>query len=173
MMEFIPIKTRAFLPPKDNIYELLDTFLAELSEGDILLVTSKILAIHQGRCVKITDTLDKDALIMQEAEKHIPRARVPQEHVILTIKQNTLIPSAGIDESNANGFYVLWPVNSNEAAREIWEYARKKWRIAKLAVIITDSHTIPLRYGVLGISIGFFGLRPLKDYRGTLDIFGR
>jgi len=42
-----------------------------------------------------------------------------------------------------------------------------------LAVVVTDSHIIPLRHGTLGISIGFYGMEPLYDYRGTPDIFGR
>ncbi len=42
-----------------------------------------------------------------------------------------------------------------------------------MAVIITDSHTAPLRFGVTGISTGFYGLEPAYDYRGTKDIFGR
>ena len=46
-------------------------------------------------------------------------------------------------------------------------------RRAELGVIITDSHTIPLRRGVLGISLAHYGFAPLKDYRGNADIFGR
>ena len=172
-LAIFPIKTRPFLPPKDNLYELLDTYLPLVEEGDILLVTSKILAIHQGRTIKITDVVSKDDLIMKEAEQFIPREESLNEQVLLTIKGYTLIPSAGIDESNANGYYVLWPERIQQSAKEIWDYIKEKHRIKKFGVIITDSHTIPLRRGVIGISIGFYGLRPIRDYRGTKDIFGR
>lgn len=172
-MQFIPVKTRVMMPPKDDIYQLLDEHLPSLREGDVVLITSKVISIHQGRCIKIEDVSDKDELIKQEAEIFIPREECPGEYVILTIKDNTLIPSAGIDDSNGNGYHVLWPEAPNKAAKELCQYLKDKFSIKKLAVIITDSHTIPLRYGVLGISIGFFGLEPLKDYRGTLDIFGR
>lgn len=160
-------------PPKDDIYKIIDEYLPPLQEGDVLLITSKVLAIHQGRCVKITDEIKKDDLIKQEAEKFIPREQRANEAVILTIKEHTLLPSAGIDESNGNGYYILWPENINALAKELCGYLKKKFNIKKLAIIITDSHCAPLRYGVIGISIGFCGLEPLKDYRGKKDIFGR
>jgi len=163
------------LPPKDDIYPVLDKYLPPLKEGDVLFITSKILGIHQGRCRKIKtgSRAEKDELVKQEAEVYISRKECPGEHVILTVKKNTLIPSAGIDESNCNGYYVYWPKNSNEEAKKICNYLKKKYKIKKLAVVITDSHTIPMRYGVMGISIGFFGIKPLRDYRGKKDIFGR
>lgn len=172
-MRPIPIKTRKFLPPRDDIYDLLKTSLPKLREGDVLFVTSKIVAIHQGRCVKIEPGVDKDKLIIREAEKYLSRARVPKGYAVLTLKGHTLIPSAGIDESNSNGYYILWPKKPHEAAREICQFLKRKFKLKKLAVVITDSHTFPLRYGVMGISIGFFGLRPLLDLRGQTDIFGR
>lgn len=168
----IPIKTRVLKPPQDNLYEVLDSSLTDLQEGDVICITSKVLSIHQGRCIPATSAADKEKLIKQEAESYLPgtanKAGVP-----LTIKEHTLIPSAGIDESNANGYYILWPVDAMGAAKEICQYLKQKNNLEKLAVIITDSHTIPLRWGVVGISIGFWGINPLRDYRGSPDIFGR
>ena len=174
-MEFIKIITRAMLPPKDDIYKVIDESVKDVRDSDVLLITSKVLGIHQGRCVKISDSVDKDKLIVEEADKTITSylKEAPKGYMILTLKDNTLIPSSGIDESNANGYYVLWPREINKQAKEICEYLKKKFSIKKLAVIVTDSHTIPLRRGVMGISIGFYGLNPLKDYRGKPDIFGR
>ncbi len=172
-MKIIPIKTRIVRPPKDDIYSVIDEFCPTLKEKDVFLITSKIIAIHQGRCVKISSIENKDDLIKREADVYIPRKECPGEYVILTIKNNTLISSAGIDESNANGYYIFWPKNPEKEAKKICEYLKKKFLLKKLAVIITDSHIIPMRYGVIGISIGFYGLNPLKDYRGEKDIFGR
>ena len=50
---------------------------------------------------------------------------------------------------------------------------KNHYGISELAVIVVDSHCIPLRWGVVGISIGFYGLKPLIDYRKNNDIFGR
>ena len=172
-MEFIPIKTRKLLPPKDDLYQVLDEYLPELQEGDVLLVTSKVLGIHQGRCIPIKDVSDKDKLIRQEAEQYIERDMAAQYPIMLTIKHHTLIASAGIDESNANDHYVLWPENIQQTAKELWEYVRAIRKIKNLGIIITDSHSLPLRWGVLGVSIGYFGFEATTDLRGKPDIFGR
>ncbi len=171
-MEIITIKTRVITPPKDDIFKVLDEFCVDLKEKDILLITSKILAIHQGRCVPV-DSVDKDELIKKEADAFIPREECPGGYVILTIKNNILIPSAGIDESNADGYYILWPEHPEKEAKKICEYLKDKFSLKELAVVITDSHSTPLRRGIIGISSGFYGLNPFRDYRGNKDIFGR
>ncbi|MFH0821097.1 MAG: coenzyme F420-0:L-glutamate ligase, partial [Candidatus Peregrinibacteria bacterium] len=91
----------------------------------------------------------------------------------LTIKNYTLIADAGIDRSNANGYYVLWPKNLKSLIKQLRDYLKRKYHLKKLAVIVVDSHLMPLRAGTIGISTGFYGLKPLIDYRGTPDVFGR
>ena len=172
-MNILPIKTRIMNPPKDDIFEVLNTYGPPLQEKDILLITSKVISIHQGRCIRIDDVKDKDALIKKEADRWIPRSECPGEYAVLTITDGTLIASAGIDESNANGYYILWPKNSEKIAKEICIYLKKKFSLKDLAIIITDSHTTPLRYGSLGMAMGYYGLEPLQDYRGSKDIFDR
>lgn len=171
-MQFIPIKTRAMRPPKDDIYKLLDEALPSLQEGDLLFITSKILAIHQGRCVPIGKGISKDELIKKEAEAYLPRDMVPGQRAVLTIKDHVLLPSAGIDSSNGRGHYILWPEHVSKACQDMAGYLRRKHKINHLAVIIIDSHSIPMRLGTVGISIGFFGLEPLKSYIGARGIFG-
>ena len=172
-MKFIPVKTHAMLPPRDDMYPVLDASLPRLREGDVLFVTAKIVAIHQGRCVKIGPGVRKEELIKKEAELYAHSHLRSWKNLYLTIKESTLIANAGIDESNANGYYVFWPRRASAAAKEIKQYLQKKFGIKKLAVVITDSHIVPLRRGTFGISIGFSGLEPLYDYRGKPDIFGR
>ena len=170
-MHLIPIKTRAFLPPKDDVFDLLKN-IRKLNDGDIVVITSKVLGIHQGRCIKIENAVNKLELIKQEAE-YYKFTRVKQQKFVLTIKNHVLALSAGIDESNANGYYVLLPKDVNKLLKEIWHYLRKKYKIKKLGVIATDSHTFPMRRGTIGIAIGFYGFEPQKDYRKKKDIFGR
>lgn len=172
-MQITPIKTRKINPPQDDLYKILNKYCPRLKESDILLITSKILSIHQGQCIPIKNVKDKDKLIKKEADTSISRKECPGEYAILTIKNNTLIPSAGIDESNAQDHYILWPKSPEKKAKKICLYLKKKFNIKKLAIIITDSHTTPLRSGTQGIAIGFYGLKPLRDYRGKKDLFGR
>lgn len=172
-MDITPIKTRSIKPPQDDLYKILDKYCPKLKDKDVLLITSKILAIHQGKCLLEKEIKDKDKLVKKEADHYIPRAKCPGQYVILTVKENMMVGSAGIDESNANGYYVLLPKNPTAEAKKIWQYLKKKFNLKKLGIIITDSHTTPLRYGTMGISIGAYGINPLKDYRGKKDIFGR
>lgn len=172
-MEFTPIKTRKLLPPKDDLYQVLSESLPPLQEGDVLLITSKVVGIHQGRCMPIKDAPNKDVLIKQEAEQYLERDTNALYPIMLTIKHHTLIASAGIDESNSNGHYIFWPDNIQQTAKELWEYVRTIRNIKNLGIIITDSHSLPLRWGVLGVSIGYFGFEPTTDLCGKPDIFGR
>jgi F420-0:gamma-glutamyl ligase len=168
--EFIPIKTRVVNPPKDEIWDILDGLA--IKDGDIVFITSKILSIHQGRCVP-KDSIAKEELIKQNAAYYLPYENKGGFYVNLTITDNILIPSAGIDESNANGHFIMWPKNSDKLCKEIRTRLVKKRRIKNLGVVATDSHTMPLRWGVTGISIGLSGIEPLEDARGSKDIFGR
>jgi len=169
-MHFIPIKTRPFLPPKDNLFKLFRQHLPPLKEKDILVITSKIVSIHQSRCIKITKNTTlktKIKLIKQEADAYFKN----NPHSI-TLKDQTLTPYAGIDRSNANNHYILWPNKPHLQAKKIWHHLREKHHLKKLGIIITDSFCLPLRWGHLGISIGFYGFYPNKSYLGQKDIFG-
>lgn len=172
-MIIIPIKTRVLVPPQDDLLAAVQHALPRLEENTILAVTSKVVSIWQGRCVSKSDYSDKDELIKKEADKYLPRDFVPNRWVMHTIKHNLFIPSAGIDESNGNNSYILWPRNPRETAKELYDWARETYKIKNLGFIITDSHTIPLRRGTLGISLAHYGFMPLKDYRGQKDLFGR
>jgi len=169
------IKTRPFIPPKDDLLSLIKESFSDvnLKEKSIIVVTSKIVSIWQGRCVEIDSIEDKDDLIKKEADLYLDRNQVPKGYVILTVKDNILIPTAGIDESNGKGYFILWPKNPFGAAKQIYNFIKENYRLNNFGIIISDSHCIPKRRGIMGISIAYYGFYPLKDYRGTEDIFGR
>jgi F420-0:gamma-glutamyl ligase len=169
-LNFIPVKTRVVQPPRDEIWDIIDDL--EVRDGDIIFITSKILGIHQGRTVKIADA-DKESLIREEAEYMLPYVHRAGFKVNLTITDGVLIAAAGIDESNSNGYYVMWPKNADRLCAEIRDRLIRKHGLKKLGVVTTDSHTTPLRWGVIGITIGLAGVEPLEDIRGHSDIFGR
>lgn len=170
-LEFIPIKTRIVHPPKDDITDIIDSL--DIQDGDIVFITSKIMGIAEGRTVR-TDAIEKEELIRQEAERYLPFMNTTGNfHVNLSVTQNILTPAAGIDESNADGYFVMWPKNPDKSCREIRKYLMKKHGVQRLGVVSTDSHTTPLRWGVTGITIGLSGIEPLRDIRGESDLFGR
>lgn len=169
-LNFIPTKTRVLTPPKDEIFDILDGL--DVKDGDIIFITSKVLAIHQGRCVEKSKS-DKLELIKKEASHWLPYTMHGGFKINLTITDNILIAAAGIDESNGDDYYILWPEHADKLCAEIRKYLMKKHGVKKLGVVATDSHSTPLRWGVTGFTVGFAGIQPLNDIRGHLDIFGR
>lgn len=168
-MQFISIKTRVLTPPQDNLFAVLDETLPALVAGDILLVTSKVISIHQGRCVSYLESSKAD-LLLQEADVLIPR---PYWNSPLTITNHAFIGAAGIDESNGDGHFILLPEEPFSFAQELHAYLTKKYSLATLGIIITDSHSTPFRFGATGVALAWWGIDPLQDHRGRLDLFGR
>lgn len=167
-MKITPIKT-SIIEPNQPIEGVIDLYVPLLKENDILAITSKIISYAQGRVVLKEDVLDKTKLIQKEAEYYVD----DESSFVLTIKENILLPSAGIDESNARQFYVLYPLEPQKEAQKIWLYLKEKFNLKNVGVLITDSHTTILRLGVTGIAVSWYGFRPLYSYVGKPDIFGR
>ncbi len=166
-----PVKTEKVIPGQANLYRLLDKYLKSFKAHSILVITSKIVAISEGRMVRAKDT-DKDKLIQKEADYFLPKES-NKYGITLTIKNEMLIPTAGIDKSNGNGYYILWPKNPQQSANDIRKYLCQRFRCRDAGVIISDSKTSPLRRGTTGVSIAHSGFRALKNYIGKKDIFGR
>lgn len=167
-----PVKTCIF-----NVNENIEDFILEavpqnlVKEKMVLAITSKIVSLAEGRLVKAESVIDKATLIRQEADHFLGEIGYGS---LLTIKHGLLVSSAGIDESNSqSGDYILYPVDPYLSAEKIWKNLKKAWGLNELAVMLTDSHTSPLRRGVTGICLSYFGFRGVRDMVGQEDLFGR
>lgn len=170
-MKITSIKTHKILPEKESIFDVLDRYVKTMPEKSVLAVTSKIVAICEGNVRKVGD-VDKDTLIQSQSDVFLPKSQSKYK-VLFTIKNNVLIASAGVDESNGGGFYVLWPKDPQKSANDIREYLVKRFSLSHVGVIITDSKTTPLRWGTTGIGIAHSGFKALNNYIEEPDIFGR
>lgn len=159
-LQFIQVKTPVLKPPQDDLYSVIEQKIDEIKEGDIVLIASKVVSIHQGRCVKKNE-VNKDLLVEEEADAYLPREQSQQFVSFLTMKNNALALSAGIDPMD--DYYVLLPDRPHETAEEFRQNLKKKYRINNLGVIVTDSHSAPLRRGVTCYAVGFAGIQPLTD----------
>ncbi|MFA6253581.1 MAG: coenzyme F420-0:L-glutamate ligase [Patescibacteria group bacterium] len=166
-MKITAIKTRVFKESEDLINFII-AYVHRLPENSILLVTSKIVALAEGRTAVAKDAKSKEKLIRSESE-----LALPTKYCWLTIKDGQIMASAGIDESNGNGKLILLPKDSFRSARLIRKKLLSKFRLKNLGIIITDSRTMPLRAGVMGMAVGYAGIKGVRDYRGRPDIFGR
>jgi len=156
-------------PPQDDLLSVLSESLGDFTEGDVLMVSSKVVAIHEGACVPIVEGL-KEKLVQQEADIIIPRDYYGTP---LTLAHNTFIGAAGIDESNGDGHLILLPKDLFLSAKNLYEYIKEKKQLKTFGVIITDSHSTALRYGASGVALSWWGIMPLQDHRGRADLFGR
>src|SRR5690349_771583 len=118
-----PVKTRRLAPGQATLESFLGDSIKDLNEGSIVTVTSKVVAILEGRVVPV-GKIDKQSLVEQEADQFIP-ANLSKYGFSFTLVHNTLIPSSGIDESNGDGNYVLWPANPQTSANKIRAYLKK------------------------------------------------
>ncbi len=172
-MKISAIQTHKITEQDKSIFAILEQYIDHLSENSVIAVTSKIISICEGNILKIeNDEKLKDRLIEENSQYYLPRSG-NKYNVSFTVTNNILSASAGIDESNGNGFYILWPKNPQESANRIREYLIEKFGVRNLGVIITDSKTTPLRWGVTGIALAHSGFNALYDYIGQDDLFGR
>jgi putative folate metabolism gamma-glutamate ligase len=157
----------------DGLFNILDKTLPILKEQSILVITSKIISLCESNVIPKNTSRNKLEIIKENADAYLEDIGENPYHICLTIKNNILIPSAGIDESNGDDVYILYPKNIQKSATEIWNYLRNYFSIKELGVLITDSHTTPMRKGVIGIGIGWCGFKALYSYIGKPDCFGK
>jgi len=156
----------------DDIYKILDKYLPTLQENSVVAITSKIISITQGDVVKNDGSITKDDLVKKEADYYIESdTETEYGKIFLTRKNGLIVFSAGIDESNTDDGFVLWPKNLQSATNKIWEYLRAKNKIQNLGIIVTDSGIIPVKTGVIGTSLSWCGFEAINDFIGKKDIF--
>lgn len=170
-MRITPIRTDPITPEDGNLLAVLDRYLPPLAERSVVAITSKVVAICEGRVVNVGSTAKRE-LIEQEADYFLPPTE-SKYGITLTIKDNLLVPTAGIDESNGDGRYVLWPSKPDVSANVIRAHLAERDDLHEIGVILTDSTTRPLLQGVTGVALSHSGFAAVHDYAGRPDIFGR
>ena len=158
----------------------------DIEDGDIIVIAQKIISKAEGRIRRLKDVVPSEKaeeisrktgkdpkfveLVLQETQRII-KATVGT--LIVEDKRGLVCINAGIDKSNVkgNGTFTLLPENPDESARkcrlELTRLTRKN-----VAVIVCDTYSRPLRRGQVNFAIGIAGIKPFKDYRGLLDLFG-
>lgn len=170
-MLITPIKTEKVTAGSITLRGLLGVAVDSMREGDVLAISSKIVSLCENNVVPLEST-DREALIEAQSDLHLPKGSNKYGHHF-TITDYTLIAAAGIDLSNGNGQYVLWPKDSQATANSVRAYLRNRFHLQAVGVIITDSTSQPMRRGVTGIALAHSGFKSVNDYIGQPDLFGR
>ncbi|MFJ8732578.1 coenzyme F420-0:L-glutamate ligase [Streptomyces bauhiniae] len=152
--------------PGDDLAKLIAAAEPGLADGDVLLVTSKIVSKAEGRIVRAAD---REAAIDAETVRVVAR-RGPLR--IVENRQGLVMAAAGVDASNtAEGTVLLLPEDPDAAARAIREGLREALGVT-VGVIVTDTFGRPWRAGLTDVAIGAAGVRVLDDLRGGTDAHG-
>lgn len=166
------IRTHKITQEDTDILAIIDTYATEMPEGSILAVTSKIVSLCEGRTLPLKES-EKEGIIIREAERYLPRSS-SKYNVVLTIKNGVMIFSSGVDESNSGGVFVLWPKDPQKSVNAIRKHLVAKHKRRNIGVIITDTASVPLRWGQRGVFVlAHSGFAALNSYIGKPDIFGR
>jgi coenzyme F420-0:L-glutamate ligase/coenzyme F420-1:gamma-L-glutamate ligase len=177
--------------PGDDLCELIVRACAEtgveLTRGDVLVITHKIVSKAEGRIVDLRGVAPSDLAVRFAREsgkdpRHVEVVlresarivRMDRGILIAQTRHGFVCANAGVDASNVPGTdtVCLLPVDPDASARVLREGLRTATG-ADAAVVITDSFGRAWRYGIANVAIGVAGIAPLADYRGQPDQWGR
>jgi len=157
---------------------------SELRNGDVLAISSKYVAISEGRTIVLKDVrptprarelaqtygMDEHLceLILRESDQIL--GGIPG--FLLTSHEGLLTPNAGIDKSNVeHGVVALYPRRPESSARRIRDALKYDLGV-DIGVVICDSRLMPSRRGTVGVALAAVGFRAILDMRGKNDLFG-
>ncbi|MFD4944407.1 coenzyme F420-0:L-glutamate ligase [Streptomyces sp. NPDC058239] len=150
----------------DDLAKLIAATEPGLADGDVLLVTSKIVSKAEGRIVEATD---REAAIDAETVRVVARRGTLR---IVENRQGLVMAAAGVDASNTPaGTVLLLPEDPDASARAIRDGLRDTLGV-EVGVVVTDTFGRPWRNGLTDVAIGAAGVLVLDDLRGGTDAYG-
>lgn len=150
----------------DDLAKLIAAAEPGLADGDVLLVTSKIVSKAEGRIVEASD---REAAIDSETVRVVARRGTLR---IVENRQGLVMAAAGVDASNTPaGTVLLLPEDADASARAVREGLRDALGV-DVGVVVTDTFGRPWRNGLTDVAIGAAGVRVLDDLRGGVDAYG-
>lgn len=150
----------------DDLAKLIAAVEPGLVDGDVLLVTSKIVSKAEGR---IVEAADREAAIDAETVRVVARRGTLR---IVENRQGLVMAAAGVDASNTPaGTVLLLPEDPDASARAIRDGLRDTLGV-EVGVVVTDTFGRPWRTGLTDVAIGAAGVRVLDDLRGGTDAYG-
>ncbi|MFD0734195.1 coenzyme F420-0:L-glutamate ligase [Planotetraspora mira] len=150
----------------DDIARLVAKAVPALEDGDVLVVTSKIVSKAEGR---VREGDSRTAAIEEETVRVVARRG---DTVIAQTRHGFVMAAAGVDASNTSpGTILLLPEDPDGSARRIRDGLRETLGV-EVGVIVSDTFGRPWRHGLTDVAIGAAGVRPLDDLRGRTDSYG-
>lgn len=171
-MQLIPVEGIGEVRPDDVLAELIAAATTDLRDGDVVVVTQKVVSKAENRLEAIDpeDPLAHKAIVEREAVRVIRRRG---DLMITETAHGFVCANAGIDLSNVeSGWAALLPVDADRSARRIRDGLRARTGV-EVGVIVSDTFGRTWRRGVTDVAIGCAGVAAVIDLRGTEDALGR
>jgi F420-0:gamma-glutamyl ligase len=164
------VKTARVVAGAISVRALVDRYVGDLPNQSVLAITSKVVSLCENRVSE--NELSKTELIRRHSSRYLRHSNRHGFH--FSISHDTLIPAAGIDESNVGGGYLLWPADPQRTVDDLRHHLTNTLDEARaIGVVLTDSTCTPLRRGTTGICLAHSGFRAVRSYVGQRDLFGR
>jgi coenzyme F420-0:L-glutamate ligase/coenzyme F420-1:gamma-L-glutamate ligase len=159
--------------PGDDLAGAIAAAQPDLADGDVVVVTSKVVSKVEGRIVPVPPGADREALRQQTIEDEAVRVLARRGPLaIVQTRQGWVVAAAGIDASNVDrDALVLLPEDGDASARRLRERLRELSG-ADVAVVISDTFGRTWREGLTDVAIGAAGVPALVDHRGRVDAYG-
>ncbi len=158
--------------PGDVVADLIAA-VADLHDGDVVVVTQKIVSKAEGRLVEVDPALGAQAhrAVVERESVRVLRRR--GDLVVSETAHGFVCANAGVDLSNVEpGLAVLLPVDADRSARRIRDGLRARTG-AEVGVVVSDTFGRPWRRGLTDVAIGTAGVAAVVDLRGSVDAWGR
>jgi len=174
-LEILPVAGIGDVAPGDDLAAMIAGAAPWLRDGDVLVVTSKIVSKAEGRLVDVPAEEGEERAAAREevlaAETARPVARRGQTRIVQT-HHGFVMASAGIDASNVDrARLVLLPKDPDASARALRSALRERHGV-DVAVVISDTMGRPWRNGLTDVALGAAGIPAIRDHRGEVDPYG-
>lgn len=173
-LEVLPVSGIGEVRPGDDLAALIARAAPWLRDGDVLVVTSKIVSKAEGRLVEVPAAGPERERARAEvlaAETARPVATRGHTRIVAT-HHGFVLAAAGIDASNVEPTrLVLLPKDPDASARDLRARLADRHGV-RVAVIISDTMGRPWRNGLTDVALGAAGIEPLRDHRGETDPYG-
>jgi len=158
--------------PGDDLAALLgDAIEGVVEDGDILVITSKIVSKAEGRIIEAADR--EDAITAETKRLVASREHKGGTTRIVETHNGLVMAAAGVDASNVpDGTVALLPIDPDASALALATALRARLGVA-VGVILSDTFGRPWRDGQTDVAIGAAGLHVVDDLRGGTDAQGR
>ncbi|MFI7575274.1 coenzyme F420-0:L-glutamate ligase [Micromonospora sp. NPDC049497] len=173
-LEILPVPGIGHVSEGDDLAAMIAGAAPWLRDGDVLVVTSKIVSKAEGRLVDVPADgperlAARDEVLAAETTRVVATRGATR---IVQTRHGFVMASAGIDASNVDKTrLVLLPEDPDASARALRADLRERFGV-DVAVIVSDTMGRPWRNGLTDVALGVAGMDAIRDHRGEIDPYG-